>query len=444
LALNDDSPLDDAEGASGGRGRPDPRGRMRLLKSRVYVGPNVYSSQPLIRMTLDLVGFAGRPAADFGDALSAPLRAAAPGIEQEVTAEGVPFGERMRSPDCGLGEVMARFALRLQRQAGAEAETPIATVAFGADPDLVEVLFGYASSDVGLKAGDVARLSMLEWIDPDPRQPFDVAAEIADLADFAASRALGPSAMALVRAAEARGIPWIRLNDASLIQLGQGKHQNRIEAALTSRTSSIAVDIAKDKEFCRRLLANLGLPVPDQAYVRNAKECVRAAERIGYPVVVKPVDGNHGRGVSIDLKDEAAVRAAYDIAREESRGVIVESMIPGADHRLLVVDGRLVAAAKRMPAHVLGDGRSSIEKLVKTANADPRRGAGHESMLTYIEIDQAALDILTELGLSPKSVPKKGDVVFLKRTANLSTGGTAIDVTDIIHNNNKLMAERAI
>jgi cyanophycin synthetase len=298
--------------------------------------------------------------------------------------------------------------------------------------------------DVGLRAGDVARLSILEFVDPDPDQPFDVAAEIADLIDFAASRALGPSAMALVRAAEARGIPWIRLNQASLIQLGQGKHQKRIEAALTSNTGNIAVEIASDKEFCSTLLSDLGLPVPEQSYASDENGAVRAAERIGYPVVVKPVDGNHGRGVTLDLESEDAVREAYKRARAQGRGVVVESMIRGSDHRMLVVNGRLVAAAKRVPAHVVGDGEHTIAELVEIENADPRRGAGHENVLTRIEVDDGSRALLASRGLSETSVPAAGETVYLKRTANLSTGGMAVDVTDIVHPDNARMAERAI
>uniref|UniRef100_UPI001B4AC1EB cyanophycin synthetase n=1 Tax=Amaricoccus sp. TaxID=1872485 RepID=UPI001B4AC1EB len=261
---------------------------------------------------------------------------------------------------------------------------------------------------------------------------------------YAGRRALGPTALALVHVAEARGVPWARLNDASMIQLGQGRWQTRIEAALTGRTSHIAVEIASDKELCSRLLSDLGLPVPKQRYVRSPEDAARAANRIGYPVVVKPVDGNHGRGVAVNLGTDAEVAEAYDIAEAEGSGVVVESMILGEDHRLLVVGGRLVAAARRMPGHVVGDGRSSVAELVDETNRDPRRGAGHENVLTRLEMDATAEKLLAEKGLSAASVPPEGEIVFLRKTANLSTGGTAIDVTDVIHPDNKLMAERAI
>ncbi len=416
---------------------------MKLRSTSVYVGPNIFAKKPLIRFTLDLGKFADRCAADFGDRLIEPLIEALPGLAQEKTDAGEAFVDRMRSArDCDLGEVVARVALTLQKLAAAP--TDIARSEPAGEDGVVEVLFGYVSRRIGLEAGDLARLIVLELVDPGPAGKFNLMDEIDDFFDFASRRSLGPSAMALVKAAEERDIPWIRLNEDSLIQLGQGKYQKRIEAALTSQTSNTAVDIAKDKEFCTQLLYDLGLPVPEQRYVRDEKAAVAAAERIGYPVVVKPVDGNHGRGVSINLKNEDDVWDAFDKAAKEGSGVVVEQMIPGADHRLLVVDGNLVAAAKRVPARVVGDGRSTIEELVEKENQDPRRGVGHENMLTRLELDKGALRMLDGQGLRPDSVLEEGREAYLRRTANLSTGGTAVDVTETIHPDNKLMAERAI
>ena len=416
---------------------------MKLLSSSVYVGPNIFAHQPLIRYTLDLGRFAGRPAADFAAELIEPLLDVLPNLANEQTPEGAPFVERMRrDADCDLGEVIARLALTLQKFAAKP--TDIARSEPADRDGVVEVLFGYVSRPIGLEAGDLARLIVLELVDPDPRKRFHLRDEIDDFISFATRRSLGPSAMALVRAAEERDIPWLRLNDDSLIQLGQGRYQKRIEAALTSQTSSIAVDIAKDKEFCTQLLYDLGLPAPEQRYARDAEAAIRAADRIGFPVVVKPVDGNHGRGVSINLGTEDEVRDAFERAAEQGSGVVVESMIAGADHRLLVVDGKLVAAAKRVPAHVVGDGRKTVVELIEEENKNPRRGVGHENMLTRLELDKAARAMLQEQGLSVDSVPEDGREVFLRRTANLSTGGTAVDVTETIHPDNRLMAERAI
>ena len=416
---------------------------MKLIKTSVYVGPNVFAKHPLIRFTLDLGRFAGRPARDFERRLIEPLVQALPGLAKETTDEGRLFVDRMRhDDDCDLGEVVARVALVLQKLASAPPD--VARSEPSGEANVVEALFGYRTRRIGLEAGDLARTAVLELIDPSEDKSFHLEDEVEDFFAFANRRSLGPSAMALVKAAEARNIPWIRLNDDSLIQLGQGKYQKRIEAALTSQTSNIAVDIAKNKEFCTELLRDLGLPTPDQRYARDEDAAARAAKRIGYPVVVKPVDGNHGRGVSVNLNTEDEVRAGYVKAAEEGRGVIVESMIPGSDHRLLVVGGNLIAAAKRVPAHVVGDGRSTVAELVEEVNRDPRRGVGHENMLTRIEIDKSAIRLLTEQGLDEASVPEAGREVFLKRTANLSTGGTAVDVTDVIHPDNRLMAERAI
>ncbi|WP_306253688.1 cyanophycin synthetase [Parvularcula sp. IMCC14364] len=416
---------------------------MKLLSSSVYVGPNIFSQKPLMRFTIDFGKYAGRRAADFGDSLLDPLVKALPGLAQEETDTGELFLDRLRdAPDCDLGELVARVAVTLQKLAAAPVN--IARSEPSGEEGVREVLFGYVSRRIGLEAGDLARLIVLELIDPSPSGKFNLADEIDDFFHFASRRSLGPSAMAIVQAAEERDIPWIRLNQDSLIQLGQGRYQKRIEAALSSQTASIAVDIAKDKEFCTQLLYDLGLPVPEQKYVRNSIEAVAAAERIGYPVVVKPVDGNHGRGVSINLDREADVLDAFDKAVEHGSGVIVEKMIEGADHRLLVVNGVLVAAAKRVPAHVKGDGRSTIDELVERENQDPRRGVGHENMLTRLELDQGAQKMLREQQLDTKAVLEEGQVAYLRRTANLSTGGTAVDVTDTIHPDNKFMAERAI
>lgn len=415
---------------------------MEIVSTGVYVGPNIYARRPLIRVTVDLHRRAGKAVSEYADTLVAPLLRHLPGLATAPTEFGIPFGERLASPDCGLGELMAQVAAALQSRAGSP--TDLAMTRPGHDAEHVQVLFGYESEDVGVEAGEVARTLILELIAPREEDPLDFDELIEDFEYYAERRSLGPSALALVRAAEARGIPWLRLNDASLIQVGQGRYQKRIEAALTSQTSHTAVEIAGDKELCTRLLSDLGLPVPRQIHVRDAEDAVDAAESIGFPVVVKPVDGNHGRGVSVNLSDGDDVAAAYERALAEGSGVVVESMIQGDDHRLLVIDGKLVAAARRVPGHVTGDGRSTVAALVEEVNRDPRRGAGHENMLTRIELDTEAERQLAALGYTAETVPAEGEIVYLRRTANLSTGGTAIDVTDIIHPDNRRMAERAI
>ena len=274
---------------------------------------------------------------------------------------------------------------------------------------------------------------------------FDWETELDNFILRAERTAFGPSTQAILDEAVSRDIPWIRLNQYSLVQLGQGVHAKRIRATMTSATSAIAVDVASDKDLTTRLLGAAGLPVPKQESVRSADGAVAAARRIGYPVVVKPLDGNHGRGVCLDLKDEDDVREAYPIAQEQSRrgNVIVESFVTGKDYRCLIIDGRMVAIAERVPAHVVGDGQSTVEQLVELTNADPRRGVGHEKVLTRIKIDAGAKEVLDGQGHTLESVPENGEMVKLALTGNMSTGGISIDRTFEAHPENVEIAEEA-
>jgi cyanophycin synthetase len=246
-----------------------------------------------------------------------------------------------------------------------------------------------------------------------------------------------------VRAAEERDIPWLRLNRYSLVQFGHGRYGRRIQATITSETRHIAVEIASDKEETNQILGDLGVPVPRQRLVYEPEQAVRAARRIGHPVVVKPLNANHGRGVSIGLMDDEQVEAAFEHARKRGRTILVESYIEGVDHRMLVVNGELVAVAKRVPGHVVGDGRKTIHELVEETNRDPRRGIGHEKVLTRLEFDHQAMRLLEQKGYDRDTVPQQAEIVYLRSTGNLSTGGTATDVTDIVHPDNRDMAVRA-
>src|SRR5262249_10686916 len=254
---------------------------------------------------------------------------------------------------------------------------------------------------------------------------------------------VGPSTGSLVPRAEGRDIPGMRVNDYSLVQFGHGKYQKRIQATVTSETRHIAVSIASDKEETNRILGDLGLPVPRQRLVRSAEGAAIAASRLGFPVVVKPLDANHGRGVSLDLKTEAEVRVAFEKAREHSRSVVIETFLTGFDHRMLVVGGELVAVAKRVPGHVVGDGKHTIAELVDIVNSDPRRGIGHEKVLTRLELDSQAIRLMEAKKVTKDTVLPKDEVFFLRGTGNLSTGGTAIDLTDVVHPDNREMAIRA-
>lgn len=418
---------------------------MDIISTAAYVGPNAYAKVPLIRLTIDLRGRSSASVASYGPDLLATLAKAVPPLATDTLADGSLFLDwAATSEECGLGDLIARVALNLQRLAGAP--TPFAAAIRLPESDEVEVLYGYESDEIGLEAGDLACDLIIELIAPRRADddPYDMPDELDRFLRFAQKRSLGPSALALVTSAVERDIPWVRLNDQSLIQLGQGKYQKRIEAALTSMTSHIAVEIASDKGVCNRILADLGLPVPQQRIVYDADEAVSAARRIGYPVVIKPLDGNHGRGVTVNVNSEEEAERAFAIADEEGSAVVVESMITGDDHRLLVINGKLVAAAKRVPGHVVGDGERTVSQLVDIVNQDPRRGVGHDNVLTQIELDEQAFRLLEEKGYTVDSVPPAGEVVYLRKTANISTGGTAVDVTDVIHPDNKAMAERAI
>src|SRR5580704_10922338 len=424
---------------------------MRILDRSVYVGPSLYARFPVIRLELDLGALeawpTGRLGAEFVDALAAAL----PGLAQHGCSYREPGGffRRMREDEgTWLGHVLEHVAIELQNIAGEE-------VTFGKTrsaeaPGVYTVVYEYAQRDEGIAAGELGLRLLLSLLPPELRSNDAVPEgwnwpEARDeFIRFAQRRAMGPSTHSLVRAAEARGIPWLRLNEQSLVQLGHGRYQQRIQATVTGRTPHISVELASDKEETNKILAGLGLPVPKQEMVQSEGQAVRAAKRMGFPVVTKPYNGNHGRGISIRLTSDEEVAQGFNIAREHSRSVIVESFLEGDDHRLLVVNGELVAATRRTPGHVVGDGEHSIAQLIDVVNLDPRRGVGHENVLTRLELDAQADKMLGRAGLTAGSVPAQGVIVYLRSTANLSTGGTATDVTDVIHPDNREMAERAI
>jgi cyanophycin synthetase len=424
---------------------------MQILDRSVYVGPSLYARFPVIRLELDLGALETWPTGKLGPAYVDALAAALPGLAEHGCSYRVPGGflRRMREDDgTWLGHVLEHVAIELQNVAGEE-------VTFGktrsaGKPGVYTVIYEYAQRHEGIAAGELG-LRLLCSLLPGELQPPGSVPEgwswpeaRDDFIRFAQRRALGPSTASLVRAAESRGIPWLRLNDQSLVQLGHGKYQQRIQATVSGRTPHIAVELASDKEETNKILASLGLPVPRQELVTSETQAVRAAKRIGHPVVTKPYNGNHGRGISIRLTTDAEVAHGFTVAREHSRSVIVESFLEGDDHRLLVINGELVAATRRTPGHVVGDGVHTIVQLIEIVNQDPRRGVGHEKVLTRLELDSQAEKMLARAGLTAESAPERGRVVPLRSTANLSTGGTATDVTDIIHPDNRDMAVRAI
>ena len=425
---------------------------MKIESTNVFVGPSLYAHFPVIRHVLDLGVLEEWPTGRLGEDFVGPLLEVLPGLHEHGCSYREPGGfvRRMREDEgTWLGHVMEHVAIELQNVAGSNV-TYGRTRSIDGQPGHYSMVFQYKDAAVGREASELA-LKLIHSLLPSEitlEEATDDDWEFADERDrfirYAQRREFGPSTASLVKAAEERDIPWLRLNRYSLVQFGYGRYQQRIQATTTSRTSNIAVELASDKEETNTILRDLGLPVPRQIMVRTRRDAVRAAKRIGFPVVTKPLAGNHGRGVAINLRTDEEVEMGFEKASEHGRTIIVESYIEGFDHRILVVDGELVAAAKRVPGHVVGDGKHTIEQLVDVVNEDPRRGVGHEKVLTRLEFDSQAERLLAKLGYDRDTVPEKDEVVFLRSTANLSTGGTAIDVTDIMHPDNREMAIRAI
>ncbi len=425
---------------------------MKIESTNVFVGPNLFALFPVIRHVLDLGELEKWPTGRLGEKFITPLLEHLPGLHEHGCSYREPGGfvRRLREDEgTWLGHVMEHVAIELQNVAGSDV-TFGRTRSIDGRPGHYNMVFQYKDAAVGREASELA-LSLLHSLLPEklkpedaPEKDWDFDKERDRFIRYAQRREFGPSTGSLVKAAEDRNIPWLRLNRYSLVQFGHGRYQQRIQATTTGRTSNIAVDLASDKEETNNILRDLGLPVPKQIVVRSTRDAVRAAKRIGFPVVLKPLAGNHGRGVAINLRTDEEVEAGFQKATEHGRTIVVESYIEGFDHRILIVDGELVAAAKRVPGHVVGDGKNTIGQLVDIVNDDPRRGVGHEKVLTRLEFDDQARRLLAKLGYDRNTVPTDGEIVYLRSTANLSTGGTAIDVTDVIHPDNRDMAIRAI
>lgn len=336
-----------------------------------------------------------------------------------------------------MGHVIEHIALEIQTLAGMD-------VGFGRTretktPGTYNVVFNYIEESAGVYAAEEAvkiAESLMNATD------YDINACIQTLKEIRERERLGPSTGSIVEEAASRKIPWIRLGKNSLVQLGYGINQQRFQATITGNTSCIAVDIACNKELTKKMLEDAAIPVPSGDLVVDEEGLQRVIKKIGYPLVLKPLDGNHGKGASINVKDYESALVGLEHAQKYSRKVIVEKYITGYDFRVLVIDHRMVAAARRVPAHVMGDGELNLQQLIDKENEDPRRGYGHENVLTEIEVDKDTNELLAKLNYTLETVPQKGEIVYLKSTANLSTGGTSIDVTDMIHPENIQMAER--
>ena len=418
---------------------------LEIRQTKVLRGPNVWARVPVIHLVVDLGELQDRPTnmiPEFTERLIDVL----PSLEDHTCSLGRRGGfiERLQK-GTWMGHVLEHVALEMQRQAGGSVTR--GKTRKSDEPGVYNVIYAYQQEDVGIAAGRLtARL--LNHLVYGTEEGFDLVKEMEErIIRLAERRAYGPSTLEIVSEAEGRGIPVMRLYPGrSLVQLGHGRYQRRIWATRTSGTSGTAMDIAGSKDLTNQLLRDLGIPSPRGVKVSNEDEAVRQAARMGYPVVLKPIDGNHGRGVCVDLADQQAVRTHFAVAQAQSRSgsVLIEQMMPGKDFRVLVVNNEVVAVAERVPAHVVGDGVHSVEELISITNANPLRGVGHEKPLTRISIDSHVHEMLANQGLTLSDVPKAGRSVQLKQTGNMSTGGMAIGRTDEVHPDNAEIALEAV
>jgi cyanophycin synthetase len=421
-----------------------PQPSLRILDTRILRGPNYWSRAPVVKMLVDLGVLEQYPSntiPGFVDSLVALI----PSLEDHACSLNRRGGFITRLRDgTWAGHVAEHIALELQNLAGIHVR--LGKTRGAGVTGHYNVIFEYREEAVGLEAGKIAINLVNHLVAPgDPEHAMDYHAELERLIRLAERQAFGPSTQAIIDEAASRDIPFIRLDKHSLVQLGQGVHQQRIRATMTSRTSGIAVDVASDKNLTNRLLDSAGLPVPRADVVETVEAAVEAANRLGYPCVVKPLDGNHGRGVHLDLRNEDDVRRAFPGALRETRSgeVVVETYIHGNDYRCLVIGGKVAAIAERVPASVTGDGRSTVRQLVDQTNADSRRGIGHEKVLTRINVDEAAIQLVRTQGYELDDVPPEGTWIKLALTGNMSTGGTSIDRTSEAHPDNAEIAEMA-
>jgi cyanophycin synthetase len=434
---------------------------MKVLETQIYRGANYWASVPLIRFSVEFEQ-SEAPPASLISGLSENLGAMLPGIIEHRCYTDRGFLDCVRETT-GLGHIAQHIALELQNMGRQKIAGAQICLAEDAKDEIqhgtIHAILRYEQPDVAIAAAHFA-IHMLDYfLDPGQRREFDFKRELKEFLSLAAELTYGPSTRALVAEARRRDIPVQRLDDSrervqlgrgtralrSLLQLGYGKHQRRIWAPYISTESHLAADIALNKDLTYRLVRNAGLPVPQSIKVTDEAAAVAAAKKIGYPVVLKPLDGNHGRGVGINLRDEIAVRRHYPLATAQTHTgtVLVENFVPGNTYRVLVVAGRMVAVTEEVPAHVVGDGVHTLKQLVSLTNADPRRGHGSENLLVRIRLDDAAIALAQEQGYDPNDVPPAGKSVQLVRTAHISLGGISVDRTDEVHPYNAMIAEQA-
>ncbi len=412
---------------------------MKIIEIKILRGPNYWSNyrKKLIVMKLDLEDLEQSPTNEiegFRDRLEKMI----PSMQKHRCSKNHEGGffERVKE-GTWMGHVIEHIALEIQSLAGMECGSG-RTRGTGTD-GVYNVVFSYMEEKVGVYAAKASVRIAEAMVAGDD---YDLQNDVTTMRQMRNQERFGPSTGSIVDEAVARNIPFIRLNNQSLIQLGYGKNQVRFRATMTDRTSSIAVDLASNKDETKRLLHDAAIPVANGLCISEEHEIDEAISKIGFPLVFKPLDGNHGKGASINVKNIIEAKAAFEHAKKYSRKIIVESFISGYDFRILVIDNKFTAAALREPAHVKGDGVSTIEKLIETENKDPRRGYGHENVLTEITIDKETKDQLAKQNYHLETILQKDEVCYVKGTANLSTGGTSTDVTDTVHPHNIFICER--
>jgi cyanophycin synthetase len=412
---------------------------MKIVEIKVLRGPNYWSVRrtKLIQMKLDLEEMEQRPTNQI-EGFRQRLEAMFPTMIEHRCSVGTRGGFFERVDEgTWMGHVIEHIALEMQTLAGMD--TGFGRTRGTGNEGEYYVCISYMEEDAGVYAAKAAVQVAQALADG---TAYDLAEDIMRLREIREDTRLGPSTGCIVDEAAKRGIPYIRLNKHSLVQLGYGVHQKRIRATIASTTGNIAVDIACDKEETKNLLDAAEIPVPKGDVVRTEEGLKSVIEKIGYPIVIKPIDGNHGKGNTTNIINWEQAVKAFAAAKEYGRSVIVEKFITGFDFRILVINYKFICAALRTPAAVIGDGRNTIQYLMDEVNRDPRRGYGHEKVLTQITVDQFTQKMLDDLGYTLETIPAKGEQVLLKPTANLSTGGTSTDVTDEVHPANIMMCER--
>ena len=412
---------------------------MKITEIKVLKGPNYWSVRrlKLIQMKLDLEEMEQRPTNTI-PGFRERLEKMFPTLIEHHCSEGSRGGFFHRVDEgTWMGHVIEHVALELQTLSGMD--TGFGRTRGAGEAGVYYVVFSYMEEDAGVYAAKASVRIVQSLVDA---TDYNLEEDIQRLREIREDTRLGPSTGCIVEESVKRGIPFIRLNKQSLVQLGYGVNQKRIRATIASTTSNIAVDIACDKEETKNLLEAAEIPVPRGTVIRTEEGLREAVEKYGYPLVIKPIDGNHGKGNTTNITTWDQALKALEAAKQYGRNVIVEKFITGFDFRVLVINYKFICAALRTPAAVTGDGKHSIQWLIDETNKDPRRGYGHEKVLTQITIDQFTQKMLDEKAYTLDTIPARGEFILLKPTANLSTGGTSTDVTDEVHPANIFMCER--